>query len=157
MDFDKRPDKSAPFIHLGISLILLISWVFQHLYPALRHNDLPLFLACYASSNAYIVSDSVAECLRNVMSFNTSQGWRFRSVWFKRYGKEVERHLTHKLRICKCSAIFDMIRKPQRLYIVSDSVVECLRNVMSFNTSHCWCFSSVWFKRYVCFAVFVTT
>ena len=104
----------------------------------------------------YIVSVSVVERIGNVMSFNTSQGWRFSSIWFKRYGKEVERHHTHKLRICKCSAIFDMIRKPQRLYIVSDSIVECLRNVMSFNTSQGWRFISVWFKRYVCFAVLVT-
>ena len=105
----------------------------------------------------YIVSVSVVECIGNVMRFNTSQGWRFRSVWFKRYGKEVKRHHTHKQRICKCSAIFDMIRKPQHLHIVSVSVVECIGNVMRFNTSQGWRFRSVWFKRYVCFAGFVTT
>ena len=96
----------------------------------------------------YIVSISVVERLRNVMSVNTSPGRRFSSVWFKRYGKEVERHHTHKQRLFKCSAIFDMIRKSQRLYIVSVSVVERIGSVMSVNTSQGWRFNSVWFKTY---------
>ena len=87
--YDKSPDKSASFIHLGISLILLISiGFFSIFHPAQWSSS---FSACYATPSPTHRLFHQCQMNMSIMSFNTSHDGHSRFVCcLERYGQEIE-------------------------------------------------------------------
>lgn len=137
--YDKSPDKSASFIHLGTSLILLISIGFSAYF--IRHDDLPLFRHAMQPHHLHIGSFiNVKWTWVSWASIQVMTGIPGSFVVWRDTDKRSK--AAHTWAKIMTVATYSTRYAHYKAYIGSLKDVEWIWNVVSFNASQSWRFKS---------------